>query len=133
MRLRSRRRGVTYIEVIVAMAFVGICTATLVDSVAFSTAMIGYSERRAVIQSSLQSMIDEIRSGALSALPTSGTSNSTFVVSGSRTVSVSVVSTPVSGKNVAQIVVTATWPEARGTRSFTDSMSFELYVRGPDA
>ena len=132
MRLRNRKRGVTYIEVIVAMAFVGVCTASLADSLSFSTSMIGYNQRRAIIQTKLQSAIDELKTSALSNLPSNGSANFSFSLSGSRTVSVTETFTRVATKNLTQLVISASWPETRGTRSFNDTMSFEVYMRGPD-
>jgi type II secretory pathway pseudopilin PulG len=132
VRLRNRRRGVTYIEIVVAMSFVLICTATLTNSLSFSTQMIDYSQRRVLVQANLQSTIDEIKSGALTALPSDGTSNYTFTLPGSRTVTVTRTFTREVGKNITRIQISASWPEVRGTRSFNDTMSFELYLRGPD-
>lgn len=133
MRLRNRRLGVTYIEIVVAMTFVLICAATLADSLTFSNQMIDYNQRRVLVQAALESNIDECRSTCLTALPADGTTTSNFTLGGSRTVTITRVVAKVSGKNLAQIHFTATWPEARGSRSFTDSMSFEIYLRGPDA
>ena len=114
------------------MTFVLICAATLADSLTFSNQMIDYSQRRVLVQSALESNIDECRSTCLTSLPSDGTTTSNFTLGGSRTVTVTRVVAKVSGKNLALIQFTATWPETRGTRSFTDSMSFELYMRGPD-
>ena len=133
MGLRNRHRGITYVEVMVAMAFVGVCTATLADSLAFSTSMIGYSERRASVQVRLQSIIDEAKSGALTVLPANGTNTNSVTVFGSRTATITTTYAQVVGKNLTKLTVSATWPERRGTRNFTDTMSFEVYLRGPDA
>ncbi|MEI7986313.1 MAG: hypothetical protein WCI55_11865 [Armatimonadota bacterium] len=130
--MRNRRRGVTYIEIVVAMSFVLICTATLTNSLSFSTQMIDYSQRRVLVQANLQSSIDEIKSVALSSLPSNGTSNYTFTLPGSRTVTVTKTLTREVGKNITRLQISASWPEVRGTRQFNDSMSFELYLRGPD-
>jgi hypothetical protein len=114
------------------MSFVLICTASLADSLTFSTEMIDYYQRRAIVQTTLQSAIDEVKSGAMTALPSNASSNSTFTLPGSRTVTVNKTIAQVIGKNVTRLQMTATWPEARGTRSFTDTMTFEVYLRGPD-
>lgn len=133
MRLRNRRRGVTYIEIVVAMSFMLICTATLTNSLSFSTQMIDYSQRRVLVQAALQSAIDEMKSGTLASLPADGTANSTFTLPGSRTVTVTRTFTKVVGKNITRVQISASWPEVRGTRSFNDTISFEVYLRGPDA
>jgi hypothetical protein len=116
----------------VAMAFVAVCTASLADSLSFSTSMISYNQRRAIVQNNLQSAIDELKAAALTALPSDGTTNNSFTISGSRTVSVTATFTRVGAKNLTQLVISASWPETRGTRSFNDTMSFEVYMRGPD-
>ncbi len=94
--------------------------------------MIDYSQRRVLVQANLQSTIDEIKSGALSSLPIDGTSNYTFTLPGSRTVTVTRTFTKVVGKNITRVQISASWPEVRGTRKFNDTMTFELYLRGPD-
>jgi type II secretory pathway pseudopilin PulG len=131
--LRKRKRGVTYIEIVVAMSFVLICTATLADSISFSTQMIDYNQRRVQVQAALQSTIDECKTNCLTALPGDGTGTYSFTIGGSRTVTVTRTYTRVSGKNLTQLQVSATWPETRGSRNFDDTMSFEVYLRGPDA
>ncbi len=133
MSLRNRKRGITYIEIVVAMAFVAVCTASLADSIAFSTSMIGYSQRRAYVQVALQSSIDEARSGAITALPLDSTTSASLPLPGSRTATIATTLTQVVGKNLTLLQVSATWPESRGTRDFTDTMSFAVYMRGPDA
>jgi hypothetical protein len=110
-----------------------ICTATLTNSLTFSTTMIDYSQRRVLVQAALQSAIDEIKSGTLASLPADGTANSNFTLPGSRIVTVTRTFTKVVGKNITRVQISASWPEVRGTRSFNDTMSFEVYLRGPDA
>lgn len=123
----------TYIEIVVAMSFVLICTASLADSLTFSTQMIDYSQRRVLIQAALQSTVDEVKTSCLTALPGDSIVNSSFVIGGSRTVLVTRKLTAVTGKNITKLQVVALWPETRGSRSFTDTMLFEVYLRGPDA
>lgn len=132
MRLRNRKRGITYIEVVVASAFVGICAATLADSLAFSLKTIGYVQRRTIVQTALESTIDEAKGNCLTALPTDGTTTSSFTLSGNRTVTVTQTFTRVTGKNLSLLQLSASWPEVRGSRSFNDTMTFEVYLRGPD-
>lgn len=115
------------------MAFVLICTATLTSSLTFSTETIDYTQRRVLIQAALRSSIDEIKTNCLSSLPADGTTTSTITVSASKTVTITKTLTQISGKNVTQVVVTATWPESKGSRTFNDTMTFEVYLRGPDA
>ena len=115
------------------MAFVVICTATLTSSLTFSTTTIDYTQRRVLIQAALRSSIDEIKTNCLSALPPDATSTSSITIGASKTVTITRSLTKMSGKNVTQVVVTATWPESKGSRNFTDSMTFEVYLRGPDA
>ena len=115
------------------MSFVLICTASLADSLTFSTEMIDYSQRRVLIQAALQSTVDEVKTSCLTALPIDATVNSSFVIGGSRTVLVSRRTTVVVGKNITKLQVSAQWPESRGSRNFTDTMIFEVYLRGPDA
>ncbi len=116
----------------VAMAFVGVCTASLADSIAFSTAMIGYSQRRALVQATLQSSIDEVKSSALTSLPLDASNSAALPLPGGRTATINTTLTRVVGKNITRYQISASWPESRGTRNFTDTMSFEVYVRGPD-
>jgi hypothetical protein len=116
----------------VATAFVGICAGTLADSVLLSNSTISYVQRRALVQARLQSSIDEVRSGALVVLPSDSTSNFTFTLPGSRLVTVTKTLTKISGKNITKLVLSASWPESKGSRNFNDNMSLELYVRGPD-
>lgn len=132
MRLRKRKRGVTYVEVVVATAFVGICAATLLDSVNLSLQSIAYTQRRSIVFRSMQGAIDEVRSQALTALPTNGTSNGVLTLGG-KTVNIATVISKVSSRNVVKVVSTATWPESRGSRFFTDTLTLECYVKGPDA
>jgi hypothetical protein len=115
------------------MAFVAICTATLADSLTFSTELIDYSQRRVLVQSNLQSAIDEIKAGTLTSLPADSNVNTNFTLPGSRVVTVNKRTTKVVGKNLTLLQMTATWPEVRGTRAFTDTMYFEVYLKGPDA
>ncbi len=115
-----------------ASAFVAICAATLADSLRFSLNTISYVQRRTIIQANLQSVIDSTKVSALTALPSDGTTNSSFTVSGSRTVSVTKTLAQVTGQNLTKLTVSASWPETRGSRFFNDSMTFEVYLRGPE-
>ena len=115
-----------------ASAFVAICAATLADSLTFSLKTIGYVQRRTIVQTTLQSIVDETRSSVLTALPGDGTTTSTFTLSGSRTVTVTKVFAKVSGRNITQFRLTASWPETRGRGTVTDTMTFEIYLRGPE-
>ncbi|MEI8281995.1 MAG: hypothetical protein WCG75_06300 [Armatimonadota bacterium] len=130
--MRNRKRGITFIEIVVAMSFVLICTATLADSIVFSTETIDYNQRRVIIQASLQSTIDEVKTSCLTALPIDSTVNTNITIQNGKTVIISRVLTAVSGKNVTRLQVAAQWPESRGSRNFTDTMTFEVYLRGPD-
>ena len=51
---------------------------------------------------------------------------------GGKTVTWTQSLTQVPGKNMTHMQVSASWPETRGSRTFTDSMSFDTYLRGPD-
>ncbi len=114
------------------MSFVLICTATLADSIMFSTETIDYNQRRVIIQAALQSTIDEVKASCLTALPIDGTVNTTITIQNGKTVNISRVLTAVTGKNVTRLQVAAQWPESKGSRNFTDIMTLEVYLRGPD-
>ncbi len=130
--MRRRKRGITYVEVVVAIAFLGICSATLADSLNFSLQTIAYTQRRSVILRALQGSVDEIKANALTALPGDATNNGS-VTMGGRTITISQTTAKVTGMNVTKVTATATWPEVKGSRFYTDTMTLECYVRGPDA
>ncbi|MBI1334820.1 MAG: hypothetical protein GC165_18290 [Armatimonadetes bacterium] len=132
MRVRNRKRGVTYVEVVVASAFLAACAATVADSLAFSMRNISYAQRRSIIQAYVQSVVDATRSSTLTALPADSTSTTTVTLVRSRTVTITKKLTQVTGLNLTLLQVSATWQESRGSRFFTDSLTYEVYLRGPD-
>lgn len=127
-----RSRGTTLTEVLVAAAFLGVCSAALTDIAQQAVTNIARTERRAVALAALQNRLEVETQGAqaTSTLPSTITTNATLP--GGKVCVITTTPKWSSFSGVAQIVGTATWPESKGDRNYTETITIETYVRCPD-
>lgn len=132
MRCLRRQRGTTLAEILVAAAFLGVCSAALTDTAQQAVANIARTERRAVALAALQNRLEVETQGAqaTSTLPNIITTNVTLP--GGKPCEITTSPKWSSYSGVAQIVGTATWPESKGTRDYSETITIETYVRCPD-
>ncbi|MEI7576652.1 MAG: hypothetical protein WCK51_07150 [Armatimonadota bacterium] len=119
-------------EVLVAAAFLGVCSAALTDTAEQAVGNIARTERRAVALAALQDRLEVTTQTAQTSttLPSVITTNATLP--GGKTCVVKTTPTWSSYSGVALIVGTASWPESKGPRNYTETITIETYVRCPD-
>ena len=115
-----------------AAAFLGICSAALTDTAQQAVSNIARTERRAVALAGLQDRLEVTTQTAqgTSTLPSITSVNVTLP--GGKICVVKTTPTWSAYPGVAKIVGTAKWEEDKGSRSYTESITIETYVRCPD-
>jgi type II secretory pathway component PulJ len=132
VKRQHRKRGVTLAEVLVATAFLGICSAALVDTTTQTAANLARTERRAVALSALgdrmEVTIQQIRrSGTLPSVITTAAN-----LPGGGSVRVKTTPSMSAYTKVALVVGEASWAERIGGRVRTETLTMEVYARCPD-
>ncbi|MDH4388496.1 MAG: type II secretion system protein [Fimbriimonas sp.] len=127
-----RQRGNSLAEILVAAAFLGVCSAALTDTAQQAVANIARTERRAVALAALQNRLEVATQNAQSStsLPSVVTYNADLP--GRRICVIKISPAWSAYTGVAQIVGTATWPESKGSRNYSETITIETYVRCPD-
>lgn len=125
----SRRRGITYTEVLVATIFLGVCTASVLDGLQSSTDSLKLAQRRQFVLNTMQGELEESRYSLETTTPVTGTTTRDFAIPNGGTATITRTIAVVSGKNLATVVLTTTWPERRASRDYTESATLELTVK----
>ena len=132
MRCLRRRRGTTLAEILVAAAFLGVCSAALTDTAQQAVANIARTERRAIALAALQNRLEvqtQVAQGT-STLP--NVILTSITLPGKALCSLKTTPSWSAYSGVAKIVGTATWIENKGARFYTEKITIETYVRCPD-
>ena len=132
MKRQHRKRGVTLAEVLVATAFLGICSAALVDTTTQTAANLARTERRAVALSALRDRMEV----TIQQIRRSGTLPSVFTATanlpGGGSVRVKTTPSMSAYTKVALVVGEASWAEWIGGRVRSETLTMEVYARCPD-
>lgn len=129
------RRGTTLAELLVAIAFIGVCAGAILACVTSSSTRSTHAKRRAIVLAQLQSEIEQVRSTAKSSSLTTGTVNTTPAMSGfTGTANMSRSITLVSGyTNLYRVLVQMNWTEQTSSGQRSETLLLETNVRAPDA
>ena len=119
-------------EVLVAAAFLGVCSAALTDTAQQAVSNIARTERRAVALAGLQDRLEVTTQTAQGTSTLPSTMSTNVTLPGGKTCVVTTTPTWSAFAGVAKIVGTAKWAESKGTRDYTETITIETYVRCPD-
>jgi type II secretory pathway pseudopilin PulG len=125
----SRRRGITYAEVLVATIFLAVCTASVLDGLQSSTDSLKLAQRRQYVLYTMQGVLEESRYDLETATPVTGTTTRNFVIPNGGEATLTKTVAVVAGKNLATVALTTTWPERRASRDYTESATLEQTVK----
>jgi Tfp pilus assembly protein PilV len=133
VKRQHRKRGVTLAEVLVATAFLGICSAALVDTTTQTAANLARTERRAVALSALRNQMEAMVEKARQSGSAPGKLSTPVKLPDGILATVETNSImAVNSSNVAQIIGSVQWGESIEGKVFTKSISLEVYARCPD-
>jgi type II secretory pathway pseudopilin PulG len=122
----------SFVEVLVATVFIGTCAAVITDSLGSSLQGISRMERRMlalnIVKSEIEQRIRSAKNGGLS----TGTFTSTQLLPGRASCSITVRVLDGGSNEWDRIEVTATWPERKGSRNYTELLRYETIVRTPN-
>lgn len=118
-------------EILIAVAFLAICSYAIMETVLTANNQGGYAFRRATVISALQDQIESARGSAASGSLTATTNTSTLAVPG--TTSVVSISTTIAqhtnSRVLWDITTSATWGEQSGLGQWTDAASLASVIK----
>jgi type II secretion system protein I len=126
------RRGLTLVEVLVATAFLGICAASILDSVTLSVAQLSRVNRRSLALLLTEDTLEGYKAESRTGPPGSGTFSDTYLLSDGIIATVTTTIANGTTSENRKITVVTTWEEQVLRRNYTDSLMLEMYVRTPD-
>lgn len=131
MGQRRRVSGATLIEILIAVTFLAICAAVILQTVTASSGNSSYAFRRQQVLSALQSRIETVRGTSNSSSITAGTSSTNVAVPGiaEPVTLVTTIASRETSLTLWDVTVTGTWPEQRGSRVWNDSATLRTVVR----
>ena len=128
----AKLRGTTLTELLVAVVVLGACASIILGAVVTGKSRATYAKRRALALALCCDQIESARSQSLLGNLTAGTTVTPVSLPGSVSVTVTTVSSLVSGyTNLYQVVSTATWNEGASARP--DLVTLTTLMRSPDA
>lgn len=122
----------SFVEVLVATVFIGTCAAVITDSLGVSLQGIARMERRMAILSIMKTQMESVIRSARTASPIAGTTTSTPSIPGGNNAWVQTVVGDEGSPLWDRIQITATWPERKGNRTYTETMRYITFVRTPN-
>jgi hypothetical protein len=119
-------------EVLVAAAFLGVCSAALTDTAQQAVSNIARTERRAVALAALQDRMEVTTQAANQTSTLPSVILTSVTLPGKALCSLKTTPSWSAYSGVAKVVGTATWIENKGARFYTETITIETYVRCPD-
>ena len=127
----KRKKGMSYVEILVATIFVATCAAVITDSLGSSLGSIARMERRLAALTILKEELSSYRIQYLTSSPVAGTYTMTHFLPGGRDCDVITVVGKESVTDYTDITTTAVWVENKNGRTYNESFQLKTYVRIP--
>jgi type II secretory pathway pseudopilin PulG len=127
----KRKKGMSYVEILVATIFVATCAAVITDSLGVSLGSIARMERRLAALTLIKDELSKARIDYLTNSPIAGTYSMTHFLPGSRDCQVTTIIGNESMTDYTDVTTKAEWVENKNGREYTESLRLKTYVRIP--
>ena len=130
---RCRVRGLTLIEVMVAVIFLGLCVSSILSCISVSSQRMREVEQRQVVLSYMQSQMETLASTSRKTPPAALNTTTNITLNGiSQAVSVNKKASLVVGTTDLYFLdITATWNVTASKTNRSQTLRLSTYVRSP--
>lgn len=130
---RRRVRGLTLIEVMVAVVFLGLCVSSILSCISVSSQRMREVEQRQVVLSYMQSQMESLSNSSRRTPPAALNTTSNISLNGiSQAVSVTKKATLVVGTTDLYFIdITANWNVTASRTNRSQTLRLSTYVRSP--
>lgn len=126
------RRAVTLVEILVATVFLGICGAAVTDTIGTSLTQIARMERRAVALNLVKNELEYWTAYSQRQSVVQETRSRTEILPGNVNCTLTTLTADDGSATIEGFTVTATWPERKGARNYTETLQMRTEVRSPN-
>jgi type II secretory pathway pseudopilin PulG len=126
------RRAVTLVEILVATVFLGICGAAVTDTIGTSLTQIARMERRAVALNLVKNELEYWTAYNQRLNMGVETRTRTELLPGNVTCTLTTLTSDDPSTTYDRFTVTASWPERKGSRNYTEQLRLQTEVRSPN-